>query len=77
MLLILASLLLDFQQSVSEFAADMRFVVLLTWLLQTIVNGQSDPLTVIGAILDIVGIEYVPPPAATAAEATLPGLALT
>merc|ERR1711990_808116 len=27
------------------------------------VNGQSDPLAVISAILDTVGIEYVPPPA--------------
>merc|ERR1712210_370361 len=41
----------------------MRFEVLLICLLHPIVNGQSDPLTVIGAILDTVGIEYVPPPA--------------
>ena len=51
------------QQSEPEFAADMRFVVLLFCLLHPIVNGQSDPLTVISAILDTVGIEYVPPPA--------------
>merc|ERR1712051_636110 len=51
------------RQSSSGFAADMRFEVLLVWLLHPIVNGQSDPLTVIGAILDTVGIEYVPPPA--------------
>ena len=37
--------------------------VLFVCLLQPIVNGQSDPLAVIGAILDTVGIEYVPPPA--------------
>merc|ERR1712018_956220 len=51
------------RQSWSEFAADMRFQVVLIWLLNPIVNGQSDPLAVIGAILDTVGIEYVPPPA--------------
>merc|ERR1711936_338071 len=51
------------QQSGSDFAADMRFEVLLICLLQPIVNGQSDPLAVISAILDTVGIEYVPPPA--------------
>merc|ERR1739844_629211 len=51
------------RQSGSGFAADMRFEVLLICLLHPIVNGQSDPLTVIGAILDTVGIEYVPPPA--------------
>ena len=54
---------LALQQSGPEFAADMRFEVLLVWLLHPMVNGQSDPLTVIGAILDTVGIEYVPPPA--------------
>merc|ERR1712088_1201407 len=51
------------QQSGSDFAADMRFEVLLVCLLHPMVDGQSDPLTVIGAILDTVGIEYVPPPA--------------
>merc|ERR1711990_927448 len=51
------------QQSEPEFVADMRFVLLLFCLLHPIVNGQSDPLTVISAILDTVGIEYVPPPA--------------
>merc|ERR1712168_423178 len=51
------------QQSGSEFAAGMMLGVLLVCLLQPIVNGQSDPLAVIGAILDTVGIEYVPPPA--------------
>merc|ERR1711931_309796 len=51
------------QQSGSDFAAGMRLGVLLVCLLQPIVNGQSDPLAVISAILDTVGIEYVPPPA--------------
>merc|ERR1712200_201758 len=51
------------QQSGSEFAAGMRLEALLTCLLHPIVNGQSDPLAVISAILDTVGIEYVPPPA--------------
>merc|ERR1712088_366808 len=51
------------QQSGSDFAADMRFEVLLVCLLHPMVDGQSDPLTVIGAILDTVDIEYVPPPA--------------
>merc|ERR1711860_455890 len=51
------------QQSGSDFAADMRFEVLLVCLLHPMVDGQSDPLTVIGAILDTVGIEHVPPPA--------------
>merc|ERR1711936_614413 len=51
------------QQSGSEFAAGMRLGVVLVCLLQPIVNGQSDPLAVISAILDTVGIEYVPPPA--------------
>merc|ERR1712088_1244006 len=51
------------QQSGSDFAADMRFEVLLVCLLHPMVDGQSDPLAVIGAILDTVGIEYVPPPA--------------
>merc|ERR1711894_429027 len=41
----------------------MRFEVLLVCLLHPMVDGQSDPLAVIGAILDTVGIEYVPPPA--------------
>ena len=54
---------LDLQQSGSEFAGGMRFVVLLVCLLHQTVNAQSDPLAVIGAILDSVGIEYVPPPA--------------
>merc|ERR1712200_305785 len=51
------------QQSGPDFAADMRFEVLLVCLLHPMVDGQSDPLAVIGAILDTVGIEYVPPPA--------------
>merc|ERR1712212_569159 len=51
------------QQSGSDFAAGMRLEALLICLLQPIVNGQSDPLAVISAILDTVGIEYVPPPA--------------
>merc|ERR1711931_280772 len=51
------------QQSGSDFAAGMRLGVLLVCLLQPIVNGQSDPLAVISAILDTIGIEYVPPPA--------------
>merc|ERR1712200_369619 len=51
------------QQSGSEFAAGMRLEALLICLLHPIVNGQSDPLAVISAILDTVGIEYVPPPA--------------
>ena len=54
---------LDLQQSGSEFAAGMRLEALLICLLHPIVNGQSDPLAVISAILDTVGIEYVPPPA--------------
>merc|ERR1712168_769994 len=40
----------------------MRLEVLLICLLHPIVNG-NDPLAVISAILDTVGIEYVPPPA--------------
>merc|ERR1712203_406036 len=51
------------QQSGPDFAADMRFEVLLVCLLHPMVDGQSDPLAVISAILDTVGIEYVPPPA--------------
>ena len=62
-LLILVSLPLDLKQSGPEFAGDMRFQMLLIWLLNPIVNGTSDPLAVIRALLDTIGIQYVPPPA--------------
>merc|ERR1711922_40304 len=51
------------QQSGPDFAADMRFEVLLVCLLHPMVDGQSDPLAVIGAIPDTVCIENDPPPA--------------
>ena len=46
---------LALQQSGPEFAADMRFEVLLVCLLHPMVNGQSDPLTVIGAVSSCEG----------------------
>ena len=55
---------LDLQQSGSEFAADMRLLVLLLCLSASLSKVKAnDPLGVINAILDTVGISYVPPPA--------------
>merc|ERR1712200_275693 len=52
------------QQSGSEFAADMRLLVLLLCLSASLSKVKAnDPLGVINAILDTVGISYVPPPA--------------
>merc|ERR1712116_64267 len=51
------------QQSGSEFAADMRLLVLLLCLSACLSKvNANDPLGVINAILDTVGISYVPPP---------------
>merc|ERR1712038_976328 len=52
------------QQSGSEFAADMKLLVLLLCLSASLSKVKAnDPLGVINAILDTVGISYVPPPA--------------
>merc|ERR1711936_1319806 len=52
------------QQSGSEFAADMKLLVLLLCLSACLSKVKAnDPLGVINAILDTVGISYVPPPA--------------
>merc|ERR1712116_86169 len=52
------------QQSGSEFAADMKLSVLLLCLSASLSKVKAnDPLGVINAILDTVGISYVPPPA--------------
>merc|ERR1712116_68220 len=52
------------QQSGSEFAADMKLLVLLLCLSACFSKVKAnDPLGVINAILDTVGISYVPPPA--------------
>merc|ERR1712116_70634 len=51
------------QQSGSEFAADMKLLVLLLCLSACFSKVKAnDPLGVINAILDTVGISYVPPP---------------